>query len=167
MKRTALLLAATLCSAAAMASLFDMATRGIDLNKLPSGPAIQTASLASAGEDLVLTYSYRQDTSGRVTADKITAVSNISELVSDCKQHYMEGRLDEVSYANGRFPSVIVVANGKASEVFELPNLQQRTPAADHGHLRNFFRRNAKVFLVYQVCGASGRVVELRDVFAR
>lgn len=167
MRKLALLLAAAACSTAATASLFEMATRGIDLNKLPSEPTVQQTSQAARSDDLVVTYSYKQDTSGRFHADRITAISNLSELVMGCQQHYMAGKLEEVSYSNGRLPTMIVVASDKRSEAFDLPYLQQRTPTADHGHLRNFFRRDSRVIAVYQVCGASGRTVELRELFAR
>lgn len=88
-------------------------------------------------------------------------------MVLGCAQRYLDGKLEEVSYSNGRLPTAIVISNSRGSEFFELPDLQQRTAAADHGHLRAFFKRNAKVLVTYQVCGASGRTIELRDIYTK
>ncbi len=163
-------LAAAICAISSSAhgmNLFQMATRGIDLNALPDKTS--AAQYTYKQNDLIITFSYKKSTDGRYSADKITSISNISEVVHGCTNHFIEGRVDQVSFNSTRMPEAVSVANsrGKDVEVFELNDFFSRMPMSDHDFVRNFFRRDAKVLVTYQRCGASGRIVEMRDIFAK
>lgn len=147
-------------------NLFQLATRGVDVNSLPDKAQSQQPARQ---HDLVITYSYKKASDGKYIADKISSISNLSEVVQGCTNHYIDGRIDQVSFNSLRMPEIISVSNGKNKEVevFDLNDLFGRLAMADHDYVRSFFRRDARVVLTYQRCGASGRVVEMRDIFSK